>query len=317
MKKIITNIRLWLPVAALVISLVLHNGLPNKQLVMSNSNYTVLLLVLTVFFIAWTIVSYFRESWREKLLYRSPFFSVCILLVLAYEVVTLKLFLLPLPYFPSPVKIFEAYINDWQLLLQSLFYSVRLLLIGNVIGLVLGIITGILMGWYKCFDYWINPFFRLIGPVPPAALVPVAIIIFPTSFAASIFLIVLSVWFPVTVMTWSAVVNLDKSYLDVARTLGGGNWYQLSQVVLPAAAPSIFFGVFMGFGYSFATLVIAEMLGVKAGIGWYLNWVMKWSEYYKVYAAILLMAFLCAGLIWLLFKTRKRVLGWQKGMVKW
>lgn len=317
MQKLIMHVRLWLPVVTLVFSLFIHNLVPNKQLVMSNNNYSILLLVLAMLFSVWAGGSYFYEKWLKKLLYRSSFFSVSILIVLFYEIITLKLSILPLPYFPSPVKIFEAYVNDWQLILKSLLYSMRLLVIGNTVGLLLGIVTGILMGWFKCFDYWVNPFFRLIGPIPPTALVPLAIIIFPTSFSASIFLIVLSVWFPVTVMAWSGVINIKKSYFDVARTLGGGNWYQLSQIVFPAAMPSIFFGVFMGFGYSFATLVIAEMLGVKAGIGWYLNWSMKWAEFYKVYAAILLTAFVCVGLIALLFKLRSYVLAWQKEMVRW
>ena len=37
----------------------------------------------------------------------------------------------------------------------------------------------------------------------------------------------------------------------------------------------------------------------------------------QVYAALLLMAFLCSGLITLLFRLRDRLLSWQKGLVRW
>jgi NitT/TauT family transport system permease protein len=34
-----------------------------------------------------------------------------------------------------------------------------------------------------------------------------------------VFLIALSTWFPVTVLTWSGVMGIDKAWYDVARTL--------------------------------------------------------------------------------------------------
>jgi NitT/TauT family transport system permease protein len=36
-----------------------------------------------------------------------------------------------------------------------------------------------------------------------------------------------------------------------------------------------------------------------------------------MYGALLVMAVLCSGLITLLFTVRDRLLGWQKGTVKW
>jgi NitT/TauT family transport system permease protein len=73
----------------------------------------------------------------------------------------------------------------------------------------------------------------------------------------------------------------------------------------------------MGLGASFSVLITAEMMGVKAGLGWYLQWAQGWAAYANMYAALFVMAALCSGLITLLFKVRDRVLSWQKGTVKW
>ena len=81
--------------------------------------------------------------------------------------------------------------------------------------------------------------------------------------------------------------------------------------------PHVFVGLFMGLGTSFAVLIVAEMLGVKAGLGWYLQWAQGWAAYANMYAALLIMAFLCSGLITLLFRLRDRLLSWQKGLVRW
>ncbi|MNE64565.1 hypothetical protein D3C80_1599840 [compost metagenome] len=70
-------------------------------------------------------------------------------------------------------------------------------------------------------------------------------------------------------------------------------------------------------GVAFSVLVVAEMIGVKAGIGFYLQWAQGWAAYANMYAALLLMALLCSGLISGLFLLRDRLLAWQKGTVQW
>jgi NitT/TauT family transport system permease protein len=64
-------------------------------------------------------------------------------------------------------------------------------------------------------------------------------------------------------------------------------------------------------------LVVAEMLGAKNGLGWYIQWQQRWSAYPKMYTAILVMIVVFSGLITLLFRVRGRVLSWQKELVRW
>ncbi len=127
------------------------------------------------------------------------------------------------------------------------------------------------------------------------------------------FLIALSTWFPVTVLTWSGVMGIDKAWYDVARTLGASQRFLILRVAIPAALPNVFVGLFMGLGASFSVLIVAEMVGVKSGIGFYLQWAQGWAAYPNMYAALLVMALLCSGLISGLFMLRDRLLSWQRG----
>ena len=81
------------------------------------------------------------------------------------------------------------------------------------------------------------------------------------------------------------------------------------KVAIPAALPHVFVGLFMGLGSSFAVLVVAEMIGVKAGLGWYMQWAQGWAAYANVYAALIVMSLLCSGAITLLFRLRDRLAG--------
>lgn len=247
----------------------------------------------------------------------APWLIVLALWISTWELVTAKLDLLPLPFFPSPQAFVEVYTDDWQRLGDSLLHSLWLLLRGFAIGAALGFTVGVALGWSKLVGYWIHPIMRLVGPLPATAWLPLAFFIFPTSSSASTFLIVLATAFPLIVLTWSGVAGVSSAYYDVARTLGATSRFQILKVAIPAALPHVFVGLFMGLGSSFAVLVVAEMLGVKAGLGWYLQWAQGWAAYANMYGALLVMALMCSALITLLFRVRDRLLAWQKGLVQW
>ena len=176
---------------------------------------------------------------------------------------------------------------------------------------------GIAMGWSRLVGYWAHPVVRLIGPLPATAWLPIAFFAFSSSRGASTFLIALASFFPVTVLTWSGVSAVSKAYYDVARTMGASPWFLVRKVAVPAAMPSVFVGLFMGLGASFSVLVVAEMMGVKAGLGWYMQWAQGWAAYANMYAALLVMAVMCSSAVSLLFRVRDRLLSWQKGLVRW
>jgi NitT/TauT family transport system permease protein len=81
--------------------------------------------------------------------------------------------------------------------------------------------------------------------------------------------------------------------------------------------PTVFIGLFMGLLASFLVLVVVETYGVTNGLGWYLKWQQGYAEYDHVYGALIIMSAFCSGMLTLLFKIRDRVLGWQKGMIRW
>ena len=68
---------------------------------------------------------------------------------------------------------------------------------------------------------------------------------------------------------------------------------------------------------AFMSLMVAELIGVQAGIGWYINWQQKVMSFPDVYAALILLAFMCFIVMKVLFGFRKKFLGWQEGAIRW
>lgn len=306
-----------LPIIALLIAITLHLTIPNKQSFTTTKYYPALLIAFIIIYFISLIFSIKAKRIFDILANKAPLLTVAVILIELWDIVTLKFKLLPLPYFPGPDKVLSTLISDWSILGISTLYSLRLLFTGYLIGAILGLITGISTGWNQRVNYWIGPLQKIIGPIPATAWIPIALTIFPTSFWASVFIIVLGVWFPVTVMTSSGIANVQNSFFEVAKTLGANKRYLIFKVAIPAAFPTIFIGLFMGLGTSFLTLIVSEMLGVKAGLGWYINWAQGWADYSKVYASLIVIGIIFSSIITLLFKIKDKVLVWQRGLIKW
>lgn len=279
--------------------------------------YTYFLSGLLVLAIAALALQPIWSGLRKWMLNTCPLIAAAVLVLVGWELVTSVLHLLPLPYFPGPSGVLLSLVNDRDVLFDSTWHSLVLLLGGYTLGVALGLISGICIGWFPHARYWGMPILKIVGPIPATAWIPLAMVLSPSAMFSAIGLIALAVWFPVTMLTASGISNTRASYLDVARTLGGRRAYLIFNVAIPAAMPSIFIGLFMGLGASFLTLVVAETVGVKSGLGWYVSWAQGWAEYGKVYAALLIMAAFFSTIMTALFKVRDHVLAWQKGVIKW
>ncbi|GJD49464.1 hypothetical protein OPKNFCMD_2194 [Methylobacterium crusticola] len=249
--------------------------------------------------------------------HNGPWFVALPVLLSVWQVASAKTGYWPMPFFPPPQGLLHAYVTDYPRLLESVKASLVLLGLGLAFGATAGFLTGLATGWTRRVSYWTSPLLRFVGPVPTTALIPLVLFLFPSSFSAGIFLVALATWFPVTILTWSGVAGVDKAYYDVARTLGADQRFLLLRVTVPASLPHVFVGLFMGLGHAIAVLVVAEMIGVKAGLGYYIDWARGWTAYGHLYAGLLVMALLFSALTTLLFRVRDRILIWQKGVVQW
>ena len=279
--------------------------------------YNVLLFILLGVSIILFVISVFQQRLRDALSYKGPFFLGAGILLALLNLITAKFALLPVIFFPSYDNILAIFVEQTPLLLKCIGFSFRLLILGVFWGILTGFITGIFLGFSKKVYYWINPYIKLIGPIPSTAWIPLVLTTFPTPFGASVFIIALAVWFPVQLMTSSGIQNTSKVYFEVSRTLGAGTFFQIFKVAVPAALPNIFQGVFNGICAAFIALMTAEMFGAKYGIGWYISYQKAMMLYSGVYAGLIMIAVFCTVIITALFQVRKRLLNWQKGLIKW
>ena len=203
-----------------------------------------------------------------------------------------------------------------QYVLQNTLYSLRLYAAGFSCGVLLGVGTGILIGWFPKVYYWVFPVLKITGVVPAVAWMPFALTLLPNSFTAAVFLIVICAWFQIAFLTAQGIQSTPKQTYEAARILGSSPVDLIFHVAIPHAMPDIFTGICSANAMAFTTLVMSEMLGQPGGLGYYINQSKVWSAYYKVLAAIVIMAVLFSLINHLIGRIQKRVLRWQEGVVK-
>lgn len=281
-----------------------------------NGFYRLVLLLIILIYGALGVQAYFRPHKRQRYEKRAAFrFAAGIALAL-FDLVGTKLRITPQPFFPGPAQILESFLMEGAYIGTNVLYSLRLFGAGFLLGVLLGVGTGILIGWFPRVYYWVYPVLKITGVIPAVAWMPFALTLFPTPFAAATFLIVISSWFPVASQTAFGIQTTPKAQFEAARTLGGNTSYLVFHVAVPHAMPQFFSGITTACAGSFTCLVIAEMMGQPGGLGYYINVAKVWAAYYKIFAAILIMAILFSLILAILGAVRNYVLRWQRGQFK-
>jgi NitT/TauT family transport system permease protein len=145
------------------------------------------------------------------------------------------------------------------------------ILSGFGLAAVVGVASGILLGRSRLAGDLFGPLTELARPIPAIAVVPVAILLFPTDEAGIVFITFLAAFFPIMVSSRHAVRALPTLWEDSVRTLGGGRWDVLSRVVLPGILPGVFGGLSVGMGVAWICVISAEMISGRLGVG-YRTW---------------------------------------------
>lgn len=171
---------------------------------------------------------------------------------------------------PAPSTVFA---EMWRMLLDGTLLvdtwaSLRRILMGFSISAVISVVIGALMGRSELADDVLDPLIELIRPISPLAIFPLALLWFGIGDASKVFLIALSCSFPIIISTYTGVRGIDRSYIQVARSLGATRFEIFQRVVLNGALPHIFTGVRLAWGIALIVIIASEMIGGVAGLGY-------------------------------------------------
>lgn len=235
-------------------------------------------------------------------------------LLLAWEVVAWAQ-VFPDALLPSPEQVVLAFLQEWRLIVDAVAASVTRVIAGVTLAVVTAVPLGLLLGrfdrLYRVMD-WTIQIFRCF---PMIALVPLAILFFGIGNKPAIILIWLSAFWPLLINTIFGVHSVERGLLRVAQSAHASEAMILREILLPGAMPAILTGLRLAVGSGWLTVVTAEMIAVRSGLGYLIMYAQTVFRADEVLAGMLAIGFIGFLLDLMVRAVRERVCRWQEGLV--
>jgi sulfonate transport system permease protein len=171
---------------------------------------------------------------------------------------------------PAPSEVIKA---AWALSVSGELWthvkvSAGRALAGLAVGGGLGLAFGLLTGSVKYIETLLDSTIQMVRNIPALALIPLVILWFGIDETAKLFLIAVSVFFPIYINTFHGIRNVDPGLIEMGRTYGLTRWQLYREVILPGALSSILVGLRFSLGLMWVILIVAETISAQAGIGY-------------------------------------------------
>jgi NitT/TauT family transport system permease protein len=170
------------------------------------------------------------------------------------------------------------------------------------------------MGWYNRFEKYTDLFMQTLRNTSTFALFPIFLLLFGLGEASKVAIIFYAATWQLLINTISGVKNIDPLYIKAAKSMGATDSQLFGKVILPATLPSIVSGARLGIKIAFMTVIAAEMIGAKSGLGFFIQNAQYNFMIPEMYAGVLVLAVIGVVLNYILVWLEKKATSWKGGI---
>jgi len=191
--------------------------------------------------------------------------------------------------FPGPVAVAHRAVTLLQQgrLQKDVLASLGRVLAGFVLGSAIGIVIGFVIGTFSIVRTFLEPYVHFLRFITPIAWISPVMIWFGIGETSKIILIMYTTMFAVMLSTVEGVTSVPRNRLRAAQACGANRRQIFMYVVVPTALIAVLQGMRLAMGYSFMTVVPAEMLAAQTGLGYLIINSRLWLETDTIFVGIL------------------------------
>ncbi|MCZ2495306.1 ABC transporter permease subunit [Xylophilus sp. Kf1] len=252
--------------------------------------------------------SAWQRAWNHDALRRA---LVVALFLLVWEVVArLQDNALMLPTFGQTLQALVEDLRTGELPAKAAL-SLSLLLKGYGMGVACAFLLTSLAVATRWGRDLLSALTAMLNPLPPIALLPLALLWFGLGQASLVFVLVHSVLWPLSLATLTGFQSVPATLRMAGRNYGLTGPRYVLQLLVPAALPSILSGLKIGWAFAWRTLIAAELVfgasSGKGGLGWYIF--QNRNELYtdKVFAGLFVVIAIGLAVDMLVFGTLEKL----------
>lgn len=215
-------------------------------------------------------------------------------------------------YFPPLAAISETFRELWlfERWPTDVIPSLNRMAIGFAISAVVGITLGVLVGYSRFARQTLAPYIDFLRSVPPAAILPLAILLFGIGDSMKIFVVVFGAIWPILLNTADGVRSVDQTLLNTMKAFNVPTSRTITRVIIPAAMPQVFAGLRTSLSLSIILIVVSELTASTNGLGYFILNAQRTFAITDMWSGILLLGFIGVGLNLAFVATERLVLRW-------
>ncbi|QOU08240.1 MULTISPECIES: ABC transporter permease [Pseudomonas] len=185
----------------------------------------------------------------------------------------------------------------WELLGRGELYlhiavSLKRIVVGLFLALLVGVPLGLLVGSSRNLEAATTPAFQFLRMISPLSWMPIVVMLMGVGDQPIYFLLAFAAVWPIMLNTAAGVRQLDPRWLQLSQSLSATRWETLRRVIIPGVVGHVLTGVRLAIGILWIVLVPCEMLGVSAGLGYYILDTRDRLAYSELMAMVLLIGLL-------------------------
>lgn len=199
-------------------------------------------------------------------------------------------------YLPAPHEVVLAGWKDFTAgstdegeltMFDRLLHSIKIVFGGFFLAALIGVPIAVLCGTFDFFSRIFEPFIDFFRYLPAPAFSTLLVAVFLAHDAPKIALVFVGTFFQLVLVVANTTRQIDTSLIEASQTLGADNRNILFRVIVPGILPKLYNDLRILLGWAWTWLVIAELIGVKAGLTEFIETQGRWRNFDRVFPVII------------------------------
>lgn len=176
-------------------------------------------------------------------------------------------------FVPSPLSVWDALIGLIQTdqLIPGLLYSFTRISIATILSMAIAIPLSLIIYAVKPLKDIISPVISAMRYIPVTAFSPLLILWFGIDEVMKISFLFLATFVYVLPSTVLCLEDVPQDLIDTGKSIGMKPYEIISEILLPAASPSIMNSFLMMYGIGWTYVAVVEATNAQKGLGFIIN----------------------------------------------
>lgn len=219
-------------------------------------------------------------------------------------------------FLPQPASVWESFVSAategyrGASLWEHLGISLARVLGACAVAVLVAVPLGLVVGRHRTAAAVVGPVVNFYRVLPPLAYYTLLVLWLGIGEMSKWTLLALAGFPPVFIAVVHGVQSIPADRLAAARMLGARGLRLYRSVVVPSVLPDIFTGIRVAVGFTYTTLVAAEMVAAGRGIGWMVLDASKYLRTDVMWMGIIIMGLTGVVLDWAIGWLSRRAVRW-------